>query len=218
MAVAATDPREIEQALRKGGIEIRKLEAEASKAEADLIPALPATIPAGKLTTGDDASPLGVVAAYRSLAAAANMVVADLPADAVGVWVTGPGTAEACRAAHDVIETALSRLEAAVDSALSQLPEGPRRGGTRLVAPAALALAFTGLAAVIGPIASLLSTDRTIRSTDVSLGLNAIAAAVARAALEARSDRPVRVGSLPQADSALAGRLVALREKVESLG
>src|SRR5215210_5687489 len=60
-----TDPVAQELANQKSRVEVRKLSAEALKAERDaLIPTFPTELPTGTLTVPDQASPIGVLAAY----------------------------------------------------------------------------------------------------------------------------------------------------------
>jgi hypothetical protein len=174
MADGATDPRVIEQTLRKGEVEIRKLSADATAAEiAATVPKLPAEIPAGKLDAGDNSSPFGVVAAYRALGPIAHAIAERVPTGATGVWIVPSDVVSRHRAVDEAIRATLDRIKCELDDARKLL--SPEETQMAMVAPALISLA----ASAIPAIASLMRTNTTIRSQAVTMTFSALASEVA---------------------------------------
>ena len=212
---AAADPRLTEMALRKGEVEIQKLSAEARSAElSSLTPSLPTDFPSGKLDAGDNASPLGVVAAYRSLWPVAANIANAIPQDATRVWIVPTDVVTRHHAVHEAVMSSLSRATNELATARSLLApaDNSRRG---FVGVLALAASFS--ASALPSLASLMRTETTIRSRDVTMTFTAVAAAVANELL-ARTALIVTVDGVPAPSSPdLTAKVRALETERDEL-
>lgn len=121
------DPRLTEQAVRKGELEISKLEREARAAEvAAATPKLPGEVGGGALTTPATASPLGILAAHRSLADIAAEIAEALPAEATTVWIARDDVVTRRRALHGVVTSTLRRITDDISAAQALLTPAVR--------------------------------------------------------------------------------------------
>lgn len=216
------DPRLTEQAVRKGELEISKLEREARAAEiAGATPKLPSEVGGGALTTPGTASPLGILAAHRSLADIAAEIAEALPTEATTVWIARDDVVTRRRALHGVVTSTLRRItddicaaQALLDSS-GTLPSGGttptgRPTPTDLGMPKAetkdfgAAVALNLAASAIPLIGSLMKTNTTIRTADATIGFPAVAAAVARVLLESDTTVLWDGAPIPQSDELLA--------------
>ncbi len=204
--MADQDPRLTEQAVRKGELEIRKLEREARAAEiAAATPALPTQLGGGTLAIPEKASPLGVLAAHRSLDVIAARIAEALPREATSVWIVRDDAVTRRRTIHAMVTATLERMTDELTAAAALLGRAPSAGGagvtgrTDLAGPGAqpsgrevpepgahpemvtgAAVALNLAASAIPLIGSLMRTNTTIRATETTIAFPAVAAAVAR--------------------------------------
>lgn len=103
---ATTDPLTAAVQRDKVTQEVRKLSAEALKAEVDAYtPSLPASLPVGTTTAAPGTvSPIGALAAFKALEKAAARIRDHLPTEGVsGVWIVPAGHWMRAKTAHDVL-------------------------------------------------------------------------------------------------------------------
>ncbi len=225
------DPRLTEQAVRKGELEISKLEREARAAEvAAATPKLPGEVGGGALTTPATASPLGILAAHRSLADIAAEIAEALPAEATTVWIARDDVVTRRRALHGVVTSTLRRITDDISAAQALLDSSgtlPSSGTTPTGRPTptdlgipkaetkvlGAAVALNLATSAIPLISSLMKTNTTIRTADATIGFPAVAAALARVLLESGTTVLWDGAPIPQSDELLATVAAAQRSR-----
>jgi hypothetical protein len=211
MADDTADPRVVEQSLRKGEVEIRKLEAETRTAEVTaMTPTLPGEIPSGKLDPGNRASPIGTVGAYGSLDAIASRIASVVPQGAkVRISSTDVVTRE--RAVNAAVSSTLSHIETDLASAENLLV--PTRG----VLPVGALAAMSFAAAAVPLLGSLMRSNVSVRSSDITISFRSAAAAIARELLKRSNGTIVLDGAPLPASGALLAKAHELQRKRDAL-
>jgi cytochrome c551/c552 len=217
MAEQPTDPRIIEQSLRKGEVEIKKLAVETRAASMTAVSSiLPKELPVGSVDAGSAASPIGVAASYRSLDGIASDLARRVPSAVNKIWVVPSDVVTRYRAVHDVVTSALERSNRELRDASALLDEpadAEVRAALTFIPALGLAAAFAGSALPV--ISSLLRRNTTVRSQDLTMSFTAVAAAVAE---RLRDGRQVTVHGVPgPAPSSLSQQVRDLEQARDEL-
>jgi hypothetical protein len=224
-----SDPQLLAAQLQKAQAEARKLNAEARRAEVDsLLPAIPTELPAETLSVPDKGSPIGALAAYRSINQVATRIAEAVPGDVDEVWLVPDERASRYRAIEQIVTSRLERFEAALTEARKLIEEPSQPGDDKadrridirtirtiaplgVVATAGLSLAASALPALM----SFFKTDTTVRGRDVALSFLPVAARVAAELRSAQGAqrRVVIGGASTPATGELANKLSSLEEQ-----
>ena len=218
---APPNPQAQALANRKARVEVRKLTAEARKAELDaLVPKLPADL-AGALNAPDKASPVGALAAYRALSRIGRTVATAVPHEVTALWIVPDDLPARARGAYELISAELTRFEASLARASALLDAAPTgTPGDRSPGLSAATAVPAIVAAALPSVAALFKTETTVRGRDVAIGFLPLAATVAQKVRDARASGPPRIsvagfGVVPA--SGLVARLAAVEESRDRL-
>jgi hypothetical protein len=170
--------------------EVRKLSAEAQRAEIDsLLPKLPTELPSGKLDAPTTGSPIGVLAAYRAIDSISQSIVKAIPSDIKRLWIVPDDRVVRYRSVYRLVTSQLERCETAIQEAgkLIAEPSDKHRDFAPLVPVlAGLSVAASALPALM----SFFKSDITVRTRDVTVTFTSLAASVAGSLLSKAIERP----------------------------
>lgn len=179
MADAPTDPRLVEQQVLKGDWELRKMAFDTQVAELKaVLPTLPA-LTSGKVDAGEEPSPIGVIGVFKAVdRIAEEMVKRCSELDVTKVRISADDVTGRERQAHDIVTAMIARIGHELDD-LEKLLAPPAESGTKDFIALPLVLAASMVSSLLPAVASLLESNTVVRSKDVNLDVDVVAAGVA---------------------------------------